>query len=220
MKRVAVILSGCGVFDGTEIHEAVLTLLYLDKHGAEVQCFAPDEDQLQVINHATQEIAETEKRNVLVESARIARGPVTPLNNLDMGLFDAVIFPGGFGAAKNLCTFAVEGINGSINDEIARIIEDAHLGGKVIGAMCIAPVLVAQAFKNTDVKPRLTIGIDQDTSEALSKLNAEPITAKVDDIVIDDRNKIVTTPAYMLGSNIAEIAVGIEKLINEVIRMA
>ncbi len=220
MKRVGVILSGCGVFDGSEIHEAVLTLLYLDRDGAEIKCFAPDKPQMHVINHLTQQPLEGETRNVLAESARIARGEISPLSQLNLDQLDAVIFPGGFGAAKNLCTFATEGVNCQIDSEVAGIIKDARSKGKVIGALCISPVLVARALKDEGVSSTLTIGSDASTAGALREMGAENQAASVNEIVVDDKNKIVTTPAYMLGPNIANVAEGIEKLVNKVMEMA
>ncbi|CUH95055.1 Enhancing lycopene biosynthesis protein 2 [Propionispora sp. 2/2-37] len=219
MKNIGVILSGCGVFDGSEIHEAVLTLLYLSQENASVHFFAPDSRQLHVVNHNTQQVREGETRNILVESARIARGEVTPLCNLDIDALDAIIFPGGFGAAKNLCTFAVDGEESVLLPDVERVLKEAHAKGKVIGAVCIAPVLVAQAFKKTGVHPRLTIGSDAEVNRVLTNWQAEPVCAGVDEIVVDEQNKIVTTPAYMLGQNIGQIAVGIEKLVREVLRM-
>lgn len=219
MKKVGVVLAGCGVFDGSEIHEAVLTLLFLSQMQAEVQVFAPDKKQLQVINHATQQET-TESRNVLVESARIARGNALPLEKLDMAVLDAVIFPGGFGAAKNLCTFAFDGPHSVIDPAVARVIREAHRREKPIGAMCIAPVLVALAFKETSVRPRLSVGSDREVHAVLAAWQAETVCAGVTDVVVDEKNKIVTTPAYMLGQTIAEVAAGIEKLVQEVLRLA
>lgn len=219
MKKVGVVLAGCGVFDGSEIHEAVLTLLFLSQMQAEVQVFAPDKRQLQVINHVTQQET-TESRNVLAESARIARGDALPLEKLDMAMLDAVIFPGGFGAAKNLCTFAIDGPDSVIDQAAAQIIREAHRRAKPIGAMCIAPVLVALAFKGTPVRPLLSVGSDQEVHDIMEAWQADTVCAGVADVVVDEKNKIVTTPAYMLGQTIAEVATGIEKLVKEVLRLA
>ncbi len=220
MKRTAVVLSGCGVFDGSEVHEAVLTLLYLDKAGAQVECYAPDKDQANVVNHATQQPAEGETRNVLVESARIARGDVKPLSDLKMENFDAVLFPGGFGAAKNLCTYAFDGDNCTNDADATRVLRDAHAQGKPIGAMCIAPVAVACAFEGTDVNPTLTIGTDAATAGSLRAKGAVNEPKSVSEITVDEKNKIVSTPAYMLGPSIAHVAQGIETLVNKVLEMA
>ncbi len=221
MKRVAVVLSGCGVFDGSEIHEAVLTLLYLDKAGAEIRCFAPDRPQMHVIDHRAQQPVEGETRNVLTESARIARGEIAPLTELNMDQFDAIVFPGGFGAAKNLCTLATEGPNCQIGPDVERIIQDAHAKGKVIGALCIAPALIARAFKgDSTVTPTLTIGSDAATAGALREMGATNQPAAVNEIAVDAKNKIVSTPAYMLGPTISKVAEGIEKLVQKVLEMA
>ncbi|MEW6238865.1 MAG: isoprenoid biosynthesis glyoxalase ElbB [Candidatus Omnitrophota bacterium] len=219
MTRVAVALSGCGVFDGSEIHEAVLTLLYLDRAGAEISCYAPDKPQMHVIDHAAQQPA-NETRNVLVESARIARGNIAPLSQLNMERVDAVIFPGGFGAAKNLCTYAVDGDACRIDSDAARVIQDAHAKGKVIGAICISPVLVALALKDKGVKAVLTIGTDAATAGSIRAMGSENRPASVSEIVVDEKNRIVTTPAYMLGPTISKVAEGIEKLVNKVLEMA
>ncbi|HOL95206.1 MAG TPA: isoprenoid biosynthesis glyoxalase ElbB [bacterium] len=221
MTRVAVVLSGCGVFDGSEIHEAVLTLLYLDQAGVEVRCFAPDKPQLHVVNHFTKEVVPGETRNVLVESARIARGEIRPLPELKMEAFDAVIFPGGFGAAKNLCTFAVDEANCDIDPDIARVIRDAVQKGKVVGTICISPVLAARALRDDPTRhPRLTIGTDAATAGALRAMGAENVAASVNEIVVDEQNRLVSTPAYMLGPRISNVAAGIEKLVNKVLEMA
>ena len=220
MKKVAVVLAGCGVYDGAEIQEAVLTLLYLDQAGVQVQCFAPDKPQMHVINHLKGEVAENETRNVLVESARIARGNIKPLTDLNVEQFDAVVFPGGFGVAKNLCTFAVDGPNCKIEDDVQRITRDAIAKGKVIGTICISPACTARALEGDTDGAKLTIGTDKGTMDALKAMKAEPVSAQVSDIVVDEKLKIVSTPAYMLGPNIADVATGIEKLIKQVVRMA
>lgn len=217
--KAAVILSGSGVFDGSEIHEAVLTLLYLDQAGAEVQCFAPDTPQVHVINHLTQTPMEQE-RNVLVESARIARGDIKPISELNVADFDAVLLPGGFGAAKNLCTFAMDGASCRIDAGVAAAVREAHAQKKVIGAMCIAPVTVARALKEAGVQAALTIGSDAATAGAMRELGSENKPATVSEIVVDEANRIVSTPAYMLGPGIADVAVGIEKLVKKVVELA
>lgn len=220
MKKVAVVLAGCGVYDGAEIQEAVLTLLYLDQAGADTHCFAPDRPQMHVINHLKGEPVDGESRNVLVESARIARGNIKPLSELSMKNFDAVVFPGGFGAAKNLCTFAVDGPNCSVDDDVARVTREAIDHGKVVGTICISPACTARALQGTLEGAKLTIGTDKGTMDALKTMKAAPVAASVTDIVIDDTNKIVSTPAYMLGQRVSEVAVGIEKLVQQVLRMA
>lgn len=218
--KVGVVLSGSGVFDGSEIHEATLTLLYLDQAGAEVKCFAPDVDQREVVDHATSESQASEKRNCLKESARIARGEIKALSEMNVADFDAVILPGGFGAAKNLCSFAVDGPGCEINTEVEKAIQDAVAQGKVVGAICIAPAVVARALKDSGKNPVLTIGTDAGTADGLRALNATHQDAQVSEIVVDEANRIVTTPAYMLGQRISEVAEGIEALVKRVVSMA
>lgn len=215
-EKVGVLLSGCGVFDGTEIHEAVLTLLALDRAGAEIICLAPNMDQLHVINHLTQE--ETgEKRNVLVESARIARGEIKDLQDIQASDLDALIIPGGFGAAKNLSDFAVKGPKALVHPEVSRILRQMAAAGKPIGALCIAPVTLTKAL--SDKEPQVTIGNDKGTAAAIEAMGGRHMDCSVDMIHLDPKNKIVTTPAYMLGPGIKEIAAGIEKLVDKVLSM-
>ena len=215
-KRVGVILSGCGVFDGTEIHEAVLTLLFLDRAGAESICAAPDINQIHVLNHLSNEEME-EKRNVLIESARIARGNVINLKTLKSDSIDALILPGGFGAAKNLSDFALKGPDATVHPEVARILREVHAVGKPIGALCIAPATVARAL--SEFTPGVTIGEDIGTAAAIETMGAKHHTCKVDEIYIDTRNNIITTPAYMLGPGIKDVAAGIEHLVNQVLAL-
>jgi len=215
-KKVGVLLSGCGVFDGTEIHEAVLTLLALDRAGAEITCMAPNEEQFHVINHLTQKETD-EKRNVLVESARIARGEIKDLKEVNASDLDALIIPGGFGAAKNLSNFAVKGADASVYPEVKRILEEMVSADKPIGAMCIAPATLVKAL--SDKNPEVTIGSDQDTASAIEAMGGQHITCAVDMIHVDEKNRIVTTPAYMLGLGIKEVAVGIEKLVGQILSM-
>ncbi len=218
MKRVAVILSGCGFFDGAEIHEAVLTLLALDRAGADVQCYAPDVAQMHVVNHLTGEVVAGEKRNVLAESARIARGNIKKLSELCIRNTDAIVLPGGFGAAKNLCDFAVAGADMEINTELVKILRDAHAAGKPLGFICIAPVIAAKLFG--DVGVSVTIGNDAGTAAAVEKTGAAHVAAPVSAVVSDAKNKIFSTPAYMLGPSIKHVATGIEQLVSDVLAAA
>jgi len=218
MKNVGMILSGCGVFDGSEIHEACLTLLYLDQMGAQVYIFAPDKSQRDVIDHFEKKPGEG-IRSVLRESARIARGNIKALSEINLEALDAVIFPGGFGVVKNLCSYALAGVACEVDKEVLQVIRKAHAMGKVIGCICIAPVLVACALKDTGAHPRLTIGTDEPTMEHLRKFNAEPVPAFVNEAVVDQKNRIVSTPAYMLGTRISEVAIGIEKLVERVLAL-
>ena len=220
MKTVGVVLSGCGVFDGAEINETVLTSYFLDKAGANVLFYAPDTQQIEVVNHIKQTPKENETRNVLEEAGRIARGNIKPLSEIDIDEIDAVIFPGGFGVVKNLCSFLAEGLKCDIDSQAKALVQSAVAKNKAIGAMCIAPVLVARALQDCDINVELTIGNDQDVQGALKALGAKPIEAKVEDIVIDKAHKIVSTPAYMLATRISEAAAGIGKLVNKVLELA
>ncbi|BDB22628.1 glyoxalase [Pseudomonas sp. CYM-20-01] len=214
-KKIAVILSGCGVYDGAEIHESVITLLRLDQRGAQVQCFAPDIAQLHVINHLTGEEM-PESRNVLVESARIARGDVKDIREANAGDFDALIVPGGFGAAKNLSNFAVEGAGCSVNPQVLELAEAFAEAGKPVGLICISPALAAKIYGPGVI---CTIGNCADTAAALDKMGATHQECGVEDIVEDKARKLVSTPAYMLGKNISEVASGINKLVDRVLEL-
>jgi len=218
MKTVAVILSGCGVFDGAEIHESVLVLLALDRANARVVCAAPDAPQHHVVNHLSQQPVPGETRNVLVESARIARGKIIPLSRLRPAEVDAVIVPGGFGAAKNLCTFALAGEGFTVHPEVARVLQEAHKLGKPLGFACIAPAIAAGLFGAEKVE--LTIGNDAGTARTLQAKGAQHVNCTVHNVVADRRMKIVTTPAYMLASRITEAEAGINKMVQAVLEMA
>lgn len=219
-KQIGVILSGCGVYDGSEIHESVFTLLALDKAGAKAVCMAPDIDQMHVINHLTGEQMAGEKRNVLVESARIARGDIKSVKDVQASKLDGLILPGGFGAAKNLCDFATQGENCQVDPDVKNLIQDMQDTGKPIGFICIAPAVIAKVAQEKKLSIQLTIGSDNETASTLQKMGACHINATVSEIVIDEANKIVTTPAYMLAERISEAADGIEKLVQAVIDMA
>ena len=215
MPTVGVLLSGCGVYDGSEIHEAVITLLALDRAGAKIKCLAPDISQMHVIDHLEGQPVDHERRSVLIESARIARGNIDAVAGCDVNELDAVIVPGGFGAAKNLCDFAVKGTGLTVDPVVNDFLVQCHDAGKPIGFICIAPVIAAKVFGSK--KPVLTIGTDADTAAAIEKLGAKHKNCKVEDCVVDKKNKIVTTPAYMLAGSIKEAAAGIEKLVKEVL---
>ena len=216
MPKIGVCLSGCGVNDGAEIHESVITALTLDKAGAEILFTAPNMEQAKVVNHLTgDEMGES--RNVLVESARIARGNIIDLAELTANNMDALIFPGGFGAALNLCDFALKGANCDIHPEVNRIIQEMLQANKPLGFICIAPALFARATKNADKSTRVTIGNDQVTAEQIEKLGSKHEICTVDDFIVDEENKIVSTPAYMLAGSISEAASGIEKLVHRIL---
>ena len=214
-KKVAVILSGCGVYDGAEIYESVVTLLRLDQRGAQVQCFAPNIAQLHVINHLTGE-AQAESRNVLVESARIARGEIKDIREADAEDFDALIIPGGFGSAKNLSNFAIEGTGCTVQPDVLALTEAFAEAGKPVGLICISPALAAKIY---GPGVTCTIGNDAETAAALNKMGATHKDCAVSDIVEDKARKLVTTPAYMLAQSISEAASGINKLVDRVLEL-
>lgn len=209
MGRIAVILCGCGSNDGSEIHEATLSLWALAKYNFQYQCFAPNKDQHHVINHYTLDISK-ENRNMLVESARIARGNIKELSLLKVEDFDAIVFPGGFGVAKNLCNYAFEGKFFSVMPEIETIINEFHQEKKPIVALCIAPVIIAKVLK-----AKITIGNNKLTTKAIESVGAEHENKNYDDICFDEKNLVITTPCYMLAENPYQISLGIEKAIIE-----
>lgn len=216
MKKIGVVLSGCGVRDGSEIHEAVFTLLAIDRQGAEAVCMAPNAD-FPVTDHlAMQESGE--KRNALVESARIARGNIRDIAGVSVNELDAIIFPGGFGAAKNLCDFAMKGAAASVHPEVSRLLKEIAVAGKPIGAICIAPALIA-AVLGKDFGPTLTIGNDAGTASEIDKTGAKHQVCPVTEFVVDVKNKLVSTPAYMLAGRITEVHDGIDKCVKEVIKL-
>ena len=219
MAKIGVCLSGCGVNDGAEIHESVITALTLDKAGAEILFTAPNMEQAKVVNHLTG-IEMDESRNVLVESALIARGEITDLAELTAENMDGLIFPGGFGAALNLCDFAIKGAASEIQPDVNRIIQEMMAAKKPLGFICIAPALFARAAKNADKTVKITIGNDQTTADQTEKLGSQHEICDVDNFVLDQENKIVSTPAYMLAGNISEAAAGIEKLVHKILALA
>jgi len=213
-KRFAVILAGCGVLDGAEIHEATLTLLAIAKAGASYQCFAPDKEQSHVVNHITGSTV-NETRNVLVESARIARGKIKALNLYDPEIFDALILPGGFGVAKNLCSFAFEGIDCTVDPEVELSVIASVEAGIPIGALCIAPALIAKILPGAIV----TIGNDTETANAIEKMGAVHYITNHTQVIVDRKYKLVTSPCYMLNANIVQIAEGAENVVKELIEL-
>ncbi|MAE58337.1 MAG: isoprenoid biosynthesis protein ElbB [Halobacteriovorax sp.] len=216
-KNIAIILAGCGYLDGAEIRESVLTLLALDTEGARYDIFAPDRDQHHVINHLSGEEVK-ESRNVLMESARIARGKIQDLKELDSSKYDALILPGGFGAAKNLSDFAFKGSDGKVSSDVAKTIKDFNSTNKTIGAICISPALLALALG--DKKPNITIGNDESTASELQKLGAVHANTAPNEIIVDETNKLVTTAAYMFDdAPLNDIFTGIHSLVKKVIEL-
>ena len=218
MTRVGVVLSGCGVNDGAEIHESVITMLALDRAGVDIVLMAPNIDQLHVINHYTGSEMD-ESRNVLMESARIARGKIRDMAEVHASDVDALIFPGGFGVVKNLCDYAMAGTDCSVNPDVKRLATDVHKAGKPIGVICIAPAMFAKILQGAGDTVELTIGTDEQTSSDINSMGSNHVSCPVEDIVIDKKNKVVSTPAYMLAQRISEAAEGIEKLVKEVLAM-
>ena len=216
MKKIGVVLSGCGVRDGSEIHEAVFALLAIDQAGCEAVCMAPNA-AFAVTDHLTMQ--ETgEERNILVESARIARGNIHDIKDMKAADLDAVVFPGGFGAAKNLCDFAVKGAAASVNPEVSRLLKEMVAAKKPIGVICIAPAMLAAAL-GKELAPTVTIGTDAGTAAEINKTGAIHQECPVTEFVVDKKNRIVSTPAYMLATRISEAYGGIEQCVKEVIKL-
>ncbi len=213
MKKFAVVLSGCGVYDGAEIHEAVMTLYAIEKHGATYQCFAPDIDQTHVVNHLLGEIVD-ETRNVLTESARIARGKVKPLSAFSALEYDAIVFPGGFGAAKNLSNYAFsDGDEYTVNTEVSSVILEMIAERKPVGAMCIAPVLLAKVLDDAVV----TVGHDEGTALAIERVGATHVNTGQGQVTVDTKHRVYTTACYMQDKNLVEIAESTNNLIGRII---
>ncbi|MDH5721047.1 MAG: isoprenoid biosynthesis glyoxalase ElbB [Spirochaetia bacterium] len=220
MKKIAVLLSGCGVYDGSEIHESVFTLLALAKRDLETFCMAPDTEQHHVIDHTKGEEM-PEKRNVLKEAARIARGDIRPLSEITADDFDGLVIPGGFGAAKNLTKWAFSGPDGEIDFDVKRVILQTKEANKPIAAMCMAPVVLAKAFAGSDTSAVLTVGTTEAKSpydiaaisQGMESLGAKAKMAGVEEAIVDAENKIVTTPCYMMDAPITAVRNGIEKAI-------
>ncbi len=216
LLNVGMVLAGNGVYDGTEIHEATLTLLALDQLNVNIEFISVDKPQHHVIDHSNQSELTGDTRNVLTESARISRGPVTNINDITIEAFDAFIFPGGFGVAKNLCTFAVDGASHTIDSSISTLIKTAHQLKIPMGFLCISPVIPAALIPNV----KLTIGTDTDTANAIVAMGAEHVISTVNDVVVDEQHLIASTPAYMLATRISELTIGINALVNQVFNWA
>lgn len=218
MRKVGIVLSGCGVFDGSEIHEAVCTMLALSQAGVEYQCMAPNAPQMHVVDHSKGKPATGETRNVLVESARIARGQIVALDAVKVDDYSAFFFPGGFGAAKNLCTYAVEGTSCAVQRDVARVIQEAHGARKPLCFICIAPVIAAKVL-GPKTPAKLTIGDETETAGAINSMGANHVACPVREAIIDTQNLIVSTPAYMKAGNINEVWVGVKRAVDETLRL-
>jgi enhancing lycopene biosynthesis protein 2 len=217
MKRVAVILSGCGVFDGAEIHEAVISLLAIARAGASYQCFAPDIEQTHVVNHLTGEVCSSETRNVLTEAARIARGDIQDVRSLNVDEFDALLLPGGFGAAKNLSNFAFKGVACSVEPSVLKACKAFAQAGKPAAYLCISPIMIPLVY-GADACG--TIGTDAETAGAFCELGGQHKQCQVNQICVDEKHRLISSPAYMLAGNIAEAADGIELAVKKLLELA
>ena len=216
MTRVGVAFAGCGNYDGSEIHEATLTLYFLDRAGVEVICMAPNREQTEVVDHVTGKLV-NERRNALVESARIARGDIRKVKDVNTSDLDALVFPGGLGASKNFCNFATRGKDCVVDSGVEKLIKEMHGAKKPLGFICIAPVIAAKVLG--EFHPKLTIGSDRHTAKTIEEMGGKHIICKVDEIAVDEESKIVSTPAYMLGPTISKVALGIEKLVDKVLQL-
>lgn len=220
--NIGVLLSGSGVYDGSEIHESVFTLLAIDKNGGDSLCFAPDVDQYHVVNHINGE-EQNEKRNVLIESARIARGNISRVEKADTGLLDALVIPGGFGAAKNLNTWAINGPDSDINSEVRKLIIDMLAEGKPVVGLCMGPTVIAKAVEGTGMTIKLTVGTTEEPSpydiksisDGMNKIGAKSQMQSIKGIVYDEENNVITAPCYMMEASISEVQSNIEQAINK-----
>lgn len=212
--KFGIILSGCGFLDGSEIYESVMTMYFLEKHRVQYQCYAPGTGKIEAINHLTQEVSGNEM-DVLLESARLARGNILPLDEINMDELNGLILPGGFGAIKNLCTFATHGPKMEMNPELEAVITETHSKSKVIAGMCISPVLIAFALRRSVSKIRMTVGNVDEIGKVLNGYGVETVYADSSETVVDRENKIITTPAYMSGESILDVSLGIEKMVLE-----
>ncbi len=224
--RIAVLLAGCGVYDGSEIHEAVFTMLAIQESGNSYQCFAPDKPQYHVINHFTGQ-EESQPRNVLHEAARIARGDIKALETLNVADFDALIIPGGFGAAKNLNQWAIAGPDGMIDGDVKAVILAFSAAGKVLGALCMGPTVLAKAFEDTDISPLLTVGTTSEPSPydiaaisaGMTSLGSKVVMKTIAEIAVDKKHKIVTAPCYMMEASILQVRENARQLVDAVISL-
>ena len=219
MKKIGVVLSGSGHQDGSEIHEAVFTLLALSKTDVEVIIMAPDMDQFHVINHLNGKEETSESRNILVESARIARGNIVDVASVSGSQLDALIFPGGTGMAKNIFDYHMAGINCTVISDVQRLVVEILEAGKPLGAICIAPVMVAKILEYLGRTGTVTGGCNIEINNDIKAMGINTIEVGAEEIVIDEENKIVTTPAYVEAQSMSEAFTGIEKLVNKVLEM-
>lgn len=218
-NKVGVILCGCGYLDGSEITEAVSCLIALDKRGAQIFCLAPDGPQSDVVDHAAKK-PDHAGRNMIVESARIARSKIQSLAGVTARDLDALIIPGGFGAAKNLCDFASKGASCTVKPQVERLLKEMHTAGKPIGLACIAPVLAAAVFGRAGARPRITIGTDKAVADAINSMGGMHQDTGPADICIDEVNRLVTTPCYMNDVGAHTVFQGADKMVEAVLKLA
>ena len=214
-KKFALILAGCGVYDGSEIHETTLSMYAIAKRNCAYEIYAPDVEQHHVVNHITGDEMD-EKRNVLIESARIARGKIKPMNEFDASQFDILLIPGGFGAAKNLSTYGFKGVDLTVNEQVAKAVRDMVNQEKPIGALCMSPVIIAKVLRNV----KLTIGSDQTTKKDIVTMGSEHVDTTHGQVIVDEKYKVATTPCYMLEGSIDQIGLGAENVVDKLIEMA
>ena len=219
MNKVGVVLSGCGHQDGSEIHEAVFTLHALEKAGAEAIIMAPDMDQFHVINHLNGNEDLSESRNILVESARIARGKVVDVASVSGHQLDALIFPGGTGMAKNIFDYSMAGINCTVISDVQRLVVEILEADKPLGAICIAPVMIAKVLEYLGRTGTVTGGFNVEINNDIKAMGINAVEVGAEEIVVDKENKIVTTPAYVDAKSMNESCTGIEKLVDKVLEL-
>lgn len=217
--RVGVVLSGCGVFDGSEITEAVSILIALDKRQSKIICMAPNIAQSETINHTTKK-PDSQSRRVMEEAARIARGKISDIAGVRAEELDALVFPGGYGAVKNLSTFAADGPNCKVNEHVERLLREMVKAKKPIGLACIAPVLAARVLGNAGLKPTVSVGTDRGTADAIGAMKAEHQDTGETEVCVDERNRLVTTPCYMNNVGPWVVYQGADRMVEQVLRMA
>ena len=215
MAKVALILAGCGYLDGSEIQETVLTILALEQLGVQWQGLALNKNQTHIVNHTNQTVQKEQQRNMIEESARITRGNIIDIEEADTDDYDAIIFPGGFGVAKNIFNFALVGDDTyKIDETLLKFTRAFYLANKPAGFICISPLIVPLIYpKNTNI----TIGTDEDITNIVEKKGVKHIAKASMEICVDESSKVVTTPAYMNAKNIVEVQQGIYKLVEKVI---
>jgi enhancing lycopene biosynthesis protein 2 len=224
--RIGVLLSGNGVYDGSEIHESVFTLLAIDENKGEAVCMAPNIEQHHVVNHISGDEM-PEKRNVMVEAARIARGAILDLADMNADKLDALVIPGGFGAAKNLTKWAFSGPDGEINAEVKRIINEFVQAKKTIVGLCMGPTVIAKALQGAGLEERLTVGSTEEKSpyeiaaisQGMEKTGAVAEMKTIREIAVDHKNRIITAPCYMMEGSITDVRDNIKQAIDELFEM-